>query len=574
MLEPRPADSWCITWSRDEAPPGLLRSERKLPDDLPGVLVRGFVANRAELEARWRPDAQDSSDAALILAGYAAQGSEAAEELAGPLSWVLWDSGRRRLLAVSDRTAHHPWYFRSEGDRLYLAPTVEAILDAVPTSLPWCPDGAAAQIRGGAPTRGRTYHRGLRRLEAGEILVVDPHRLVRRRYWALSPGPMLARRSDEAFAELFRQRFFEVVEQYSAGPKAAITLSSGMDSTSVAAALRHVAPDSELTAVRWVAPSLPEADESAGSEAVCRRLGLQDLVMEADRYWPLSQDGPLVSRGSPLSSFFAELLESTFVLLRERGLTTLFSGSPGDNLLAFNSGAYADLLLTGRWRTLGGDAAGHLGRSRLTSSRWALVRNLILGPLAAAYLPDWIFSGQGRGPAWLKHPKTAAGAQGPPSPRFWMLPGRHRRWRMLTEPLLPWGLAQVSAQAARLGVEVRDPFADHRLLELAARLPTDQSTRGGHHKIVLRKAMRRYLPSEVVDTHWKTYPRAISLRGLRERETATVWDLMTDMRAAEAGLVDEESLRADYRDYLEGKHSNPLFWHTICLETWFRRAFP
>jgi asparagine synthetase B (glutamine-hydrolysing) len=156
----------------------------------------------------------------------------------------------------------------------------------------------------------------------------------------------------------------------------------------------------------------------------------------------------------------------------------------------------------------------------------------------------------------------------------WILPGRAQRFRILRDLSIRPVMEQVNRRARlRHGVELRHPLLDHRLFEFAASLPTTQTFRAGQRKIIMRNAMRGILPDEIVDMWGKIYPTAISERGLREREQAKVWALMTNMRAAELGLVDEQRLRQAYQDYLDRKTDNVLFWYTLTLEDWLRRYF-
>jgi hypothetical protein len=111
------------------------------------------------------------------------------------------------------------------------------------------------------------------------------------------------------------------------------------------------------------------------------------------------------------------------------------------------------------------------------------------------------------------------------------------------------------------------------LFEFAASLPTTQTFRAGQRKVIVRNAMRDTLPDEIVDMWGKITPETISERGLREREVGKVWALLSGMRAADLGLVDEAALRETYQRYLDGKTSNALFWYTLTLEDWLRRYF-
>jgi hypothetical protein len=114
---------------------------------------------------------------------------------------------------------------------------------------------------------------------------------------------------------------------------------------------------------------------------------------------------------------------------------------------------------------------------------------------------------------------------------------------------------------------------DHRLLEFAASLPTDQTFRAAQRKIIVRNAMQGLLPPVVLEMWDKILPGAITHRGLREREQSKVLHLMTDMRAAELGFVDQPRLLQAYQDYLAGRNNSAIFWNTLTLEDWLRRWF-
>ena len=57
------------------------------------------------------------------------------------------------------------------------------------------------------------------------------------------------------------------------------------------------------------------------------------------------------------------------------------------------------------------------------------------------------------------------------------------------------------------GLEVRVPFADHRLLEYVFNTPWDYKARNGVPKALLREAARGLLPDEVLDRRKSPYPK-------------------------------------------------------------------
>ena len=110
------------------------------------------------------------------------------------------------------------------------------------------------------------------------------------------------------------------------------------------------------------------------------------------------------------------------------------------------------------------------------------------------------------------------------------------------------------------------------MFEFAATLPTTQTFRAGARKLIMRNAMQGLLPEEILSMWDKVYASAIFDRGLQEREQSKVWRLLTDMRAAELGYVDEKRVRDAYRNYLR-REGSVRFCFTITLEDWLRRYF-
>lgn len=142
----------------------------------------------------------------------------------------------------------------------------------------------------------------------------------------------------------------------------------------------------------------------------------------------------------------------------------------------------------------------------------------------------------------------------------------------LRDPLLSQILETAGREAESHEIELLHPLLDHRMIEFAASLPTWQTHHGGERKILVREALRGILPTDVVDLRGKIYPSAICHRGLREREKDRVWELLTDMRLADLGLVDQSRLRKTYEAYLEGADGTN-FWYPLSAEAWLREYF-
>jgi asparagine synthase (glutamine-hydrolysing) len=477
---------------------------------------------------------------ASLIPLYERFGLDTPRHITGPSAWVLWDAPHRRLVAVRDRMGTRGLYYIFQDGMLHLADGVEPLLALLSSPPSPNPRAVAAHLQGRVPDPGETFYEGIQSVRPGETLVVNKEGIRHQLYWRIEPQPPLRLPDDEAYARALRERLFSIVAEYAPDGPVGVTLSSGLDSTSIAAALTHT--EARPTAFTWTAPELPEADETAGALATARKLGYPVVTIAADQRWPLREE-PCPEPETPLFNYYTGLWEETFRKTRENGTTVLLSGFGGDYLFGGDVFSYPDLLLTGRWRRLGREIREHLPFSSLRLP--GLLRRMVLAPIVRSF----------------------------PRPRG-LLPGRRARLRLLGDPFIPAVASLITTHAARHGIDFRHPLLDHRLLEFAASLPASQTFAAGRRKIILRNAVRDLLPAEVVERRDKIYPVAIVHRGLRERERARIQALMTDMRAARMGFVDEARLREEYRRYLAGATQSTLFWHSLTLEAWLRRYFP
>jgi asparagine synthase (glutamine-hydrolysing) len=536
------------------------------------VWADGYIANRPELITQLNlPGSPGNGE--IVYSLYHRFGDNAAGYLAGTLSWALWDSRRRALVVVGDRIGNHSFYLTTLNQRLWLANRLEVLLGipALPRQLN--PRSIVAQITGWVPLEGETFYEYIHKLEPGGWLQLQAEGRRGGRYWQVEPQPVLKLPSDEEYGQALRELLFGIIAGHTPAGQAGITLSSGLDSTSVAAAIRQITPATRLTAFCLAAPEVPEADESSISAEVSRFLDIPYVPIRADRHWPMSSaEGVQTFASTPFLVPFSEQIGEMLAAARQQDLQVVFTGISGDHLFGGNIFAYPDLLLTGRWIELSRQIRYHLPRSSMGYSLSQIVRRMILSPIRTAYFPGWKMDTTSPAP-WLRPSYVDLYREHfirPPKVR-WMLPGRLARLRMLGQPTLSNAVEAMNRQAESFGVEFRHPLLDHRLIEFAASLPTGQTFRASQRKIIVRNAMRGHLPASVLEMWNKIEPSAIFHLGLREREQAKVWRLMTNMRCAELGYVDEFALRQAYQDYLDQKTDNTLFWYTLTLEDWLRR---
>ncbi len=491
--------------------------------------------------------------------------------LEGDLSFALWDGRAMSLVLSTDRLGLHPIYYYRHSDRLFVSWKVEDLVPYLPDSQPDM-RSLSAHVAGFLLPEGRTFYDGIQRIPAGMIARVYEDDLEQKKYWSLE-GSRPAPRDAEACAGELNERLREVHRSWLRVLPApvGIALSSGLDSGSVAAVVRGLDSSPLIRAFSWVHPGLPEADESAGIEDVCRTLNLDLTRIEADRHWTLCDpQGLTTSIQGPEAHYYRESWEVTFQRAKSQGHHYLFSGVGGDELFGGIS-SYTDLFLCGRWFSL----LRQLLRERRDAGFGPrYIFSSTLNPWLRNRFPRWQLRRM-RLPVWLTE-ATRERVRGLLLPPFHSRRGdfgRQLRIRFLQNLARSRQILQVSRIGEVAGLGMIHPLLDRRVVEFAASLPATQNFHAGKDKMILRRAFQEILPAPIIQRKRKITVETLFHRGLRERETAKVWPLLQDMRAADLGLVDQASVRHQYRQYLKGEGSALGIWNALTVEDWLRRYF-
>jgi asparagine synthase (glutamine-hydrolysing) len=131
-------------------------------------------------------------------------------------------------------------------------------------------------------------------------------------------------------------------------------------------------------------------------------------------------------------------------------------------------------------------------------------------------------------------------------------------------------LQKVDRASMAWALEVRPPMLDHRVVELALRLPRRFLVRDGRSKWLLRKVLDRYVPRDLIDRPKRGFgvPLADWLRGpLRD------WceDLLDPKRFG-GGLLNVDAARSLWEGHISGRrNSHYAIWALLMFEGWRRR---
>jgi asparagine synthase (glutamine-hydrolysing) len=118
----------------------------------------------------------------------------------------------------------------------------------------------------------------------------------------------------------------------------------------------------------------------------------------------------------------------------------------------------------------------------------------------------------------------------------------------------------------RSSTELREPFLDHRLVELALRQPVERKLRDGVHKWMLRRIAARLAPASVVEAPKRPLqtPQREWLRGpLREWACSRIALALDRFGGV---WLDRASVNSAWQAYCEGHGDNSFpMWQWISL---------
>jgi asparagine synthase (glutamine-hydrolysing) len=484
------------------------------------VVFNGEIYNyrelREELVHEHGAGFATDGDTEVLAAAYHHWGEQALHRLRGMFAFVIWDRELRRGFAARDRYGIKPLHYLATSYGLYLASEKKALLPF-----------AAAGLLGEAGINAaglshyltlqyvpepHTLHRGIDRLGSGECLTWTPEAGVTLRRWyrpAFRPTPIS---DQQALYERIRTVLRESVRVHMrADVPVGAFLSSGIDSTAIVALAREYHPDILTFTVGYDVPGYSEievAQESArqlGVAAIPTTIGPQE-VMEAlpKIVWHL--DDPVADPSVvPLYHLAKTAAEHVTVVLSGEGADELFGGYTiyREPLSLAGVQAMPEQLQKGLRAVARVVPDGVKGKSFVQRGTT---------PLQARYYGNArIFTEQDKRQLMraydpgVRHTDVTA-------PIYAEVPDLDPVTTMQYVDLYTWLRGDILVKADRMSMahslELRVPFLDHAVFEVAATIPTELKLprRGNATKYALRRALAGVVPPRIVHRRKLGFP--------------------------------------------------------------------
>jgi asparagine synthase (glutamine-hydrolysing) len=552
--------------------------------------IYNFRELRRELEMAGYAFRTDS-DTEVLLHGWRHWGPECLSHFHGMFAFALYDAANRQLFMARDRLGVKPLHYAQLSDGSVIFGSELKSLLAHP-ALRREPDMSAIDdyLAFGYVPDHNCLVRGVHKLPAGYFLLLQQGKPMPMpvQYWDIDFSARAKGSQEELEEELVRLMRQAVASRMVADVPLGAFLSGGVDSSSVVALMAELSKQPVKTCS--IGFDVGVLDETEYALRIAERFATDHRSRNVG-----SNDFELIDT---LAYHFDEPFADASALptyrvcqLARESVTVALSGDGADEAMAgyrrhvfhHNEERFRGLLPQG----IRGPLFGTLG-ALYPKADWAPQRfraKTTLLSLARSGAQGYAEAVGVTGPAMraLLYSQRARGIIGDYRSEDHMhrlmrtAPARSGLDQAQYADMKMWLpgdiLTKLDRTSMAVGLEAREPLLDHRLMEFAASLPENMRVRRGQGKFIMKQAMERYLPKDILYrpkmgfvtpiSDWFRGPLAGAARGIATSQTLAGLDWFDG--AAMAKVAD---------DHIAGRSDNGrLLWQLIMLEKSVARIF-
>lgn len=395
-----------------------------------------------------------------IAQAYETWGEDCVNHLTGDFAFGIWDRRAQRLFCARDHFGVKPFFYAHVSGDFSFSSTLNELREnpAVSDALNETAIGDYL-LFGVNQDLASTSFRDIQRLPPAHCLTVRNGSLAVRRYWTPSISQEIRFRDARSYVERFTELLTQAVKERVGTDRVSVLMSGGLDSTSVASIARDLLGSDRVRACTVAYEELIPDQERYYSTAVVDHLRIKGTRINADGYelFAGDMDQPEPFLISPLGGQFRDLLTAC-----ANGGRVALTGWDGDALM------------------------NEPVRSRGWLSR---VRRSLRKPQVHSSYPAWIDESfakrtdlRERWEASFRHEPSAG--------------KRAASIRVLNSKMWAPLFEGYDSGVTKLGLEVRHPFMDLRLVQFLLAIPPVPWCVNKH---ILREAMKNRLPAAVVN---------------------------------------------------------------------------
>ncbi|GAB76643.1 asparagine synthase (glutamine-hydrolysing) [Austwickia chelonae] len=511
------------------------------------------------------------SDTEVLLHAYDEYGDKMFDHIRGMFGFAVWDTRERELFLARDFFGIKPLYYAPLRDGIVWASEIKCILENPQVKRELNLQGLASYLSFQYNPLDETMFEGIHKLPPAHFLRWKDGKFQIKRYWSADFQPEIGRPFEDHVEELSAVLEDSVKAHMIADVEVGSFLSSGVDSSFVAASFGG----QRTFTVGFANAGYSEIDAAL---ALAKDIGVEShsKVITPTEYWDTlsdiqwHMDEPLADPACVPLYFVANLArEHVKVVLSGEGADELFGGYQ-----IYNE-PYGLRHLTGAptpvRRGLGmlGDKMPRLhGHNYLRRGSLDLQDRFIgnayhfRAPEVAALMNDE-----------LRNPLLPQDITGP---RYALTVGQDEVTRMQHLDINLWMVGDILLKADKMSManslEVRVPFLDKEVMKVAAKIPAEYRVDGHQTKMAFRAAAKNKLPKEYYERPKLGFPVPIRVWLKQQPWNGRVRDTFTSPTARH--FFNTKMLRQLLDDHSAGKVDNSrLIWTVYIFLVWHERYF-
>ena len=530
------------------------------------------------------------SDTETILHAYEEWGDQCVEHLRGMFAFAIWDKEQKRLFVARDRLGVKPLFYAEHKGKFYFSSEMKAIL--ADSAFPRDMDEMAlvSYFTLSYIPAPLTIFSKIRKLLPGHTLTWQDGRIRINKYWDLQFIPDRGKSEDD-FIRGFMDIFQESVKSHliSDVPLGAF-LSGGVDSSAVVAMMsQSVLSPVNTFSIGFGGNSGGYLDERIYARMVAERYNTNHHEYEVIP----TPDGLIEKIVRSFDEPFADdsTIPSYFVCkIARENVTVALSGLGGDELFAgyerylgFRLRSYYSMiprfvrnnLISRIVRSLPERTDGHYTVNHI--KRFVRAGSL---PPDQCYLGYLSMLGSDLKTSFFSDPDRFNRHHDACSDlilSYFNSPNVHDGSDSINKALycdiktyLPEDILAVTDRMSMYhSLEVRVPFIDHKLMEFCATIPSEIRMKGLKKKYLLKKAVSRLLPEEVIN-HRKQGFVGPTTRWLQTDLKTYVLDTLSEKNLKKHGFFNSSIINRLLGEHFSGKEiHDKLILALVVFQKWF-----
>lgn len=477
-----------------------------------------------------------SSDTEVLLASYIVWGKNCLEKLNGMFAFAIWDKKNKTLFAARDRFGVKPFYYYHSSETFIFASEIKAVnsfkKDTKPNKKVW----ANYFIHGSYGMPCETFYKGINQLPGGYYLEYSDSNLQTKRWYDFE-NRLQKNNHNLGFDEV-RDRYFQLLKEsislrFRADVPIGFNISGGVDSSLLLSLVNLFEDKSKISAYTFYTGD-SRYDELPWVEQMISTTGnsLKKVLLDSQKAnsilnnMSLQQDEPF---GGIPTMAYAGIFEQA----QKDGIKVLLDGQGMDEQWAGYDYYFknnADLIQ-------GMGKANPYKKSVLT-------------------------------------PELSKFEEAPTYPEPFNSSLLNLQYRDLFFTKLPRALRFNDRISMNFSTELREPFLDYRMVELATALPESFKIKGSIQKYMLREILKKLVPHEI-----STAPKRPLQTPQREWLAEELQDVVTEKLQALKGSAysswfDHQEIDTEWRKYLKGNIDSSFhIWQWINASILLEKIF-